>query len=325
MILLTGANGLIGSYIARVLAQNGKQFKCLVRQGADLSLLSDIQSKLNIVQGDILDILSLEKALEGVEVIIHCAAIVSFGQGLVDQMYKVNVEGTKNVVNEALKYNIKKLVYISSVAAIGRGNKNSLITEKSQWVDNELNSEYAKTKYLAELEVWRGIEEGLNAVMVNPSIVLGPGDWTKSSTKIFKTVYDGLKFYPTGKVNVVDVRDVARAVYLLMESEIKGQRFILSAYNLSYKSFLDKIAEAMQKPLPSIRLSKNLTLAGFYILKIIAPIYLKSRFINKETILASNSDFNYSSEKIIKALNFQFTPLDETINWASNELLKKQG
>ena len=228
MILITGANGLIGSFIAHKCVLEGQSVRILTRKNADLSSLSDIIDKIEVFEGDILDIPLLEKAYEGIEEVIHCAAVVSFGDVGIDTLFKVNVEGTKNVVNIALKKNCKKLIYLSSIAAIGRDPKVNLTDENTLWVESDLNSQYAKSKYAAELEVWRATEEGLNAAILNPSVVLGPGDWNKSSTKIFKNIYEGMAFYPTGTTNLVDVRDVAEAAWLLLKSNISHERYIIS-------------------------------------------------------------------------------------------------
>jgi dihydroflavonol-4-reductase len=323
MILLTGGNGLIGSFIARKLLLENEPFKVLIRKNANLSLLKDIKFKLNFIEGDILDIASLENAFEGITEVIHCAAVVSFGEVSVDLMFKINVEGTKNMVNAALHFNVKRFCHLSSVAAIGRDPKALKIDESSKWIESDLNSQYAISKYLGELEVWRGIEEGLNAIMLCPTIVMGPGNWNLSSTKLFKNIYEGMKFYPSGSTNLVDVRDVADAAYLALKSNISAERYIIHAENVSYKDFFSKIAIGFDKNPPTIRLTKNIILPFYYVLKILAPFYLKKRFINKETIVISNSHFEYSNSKFIKAFNFKYRDISETINWACEGLLKR--
>lgn len=323
MILLTGGNGLVGSYVARKLLIENEAFKILVRANSDLTLLKDVLSGIQIIEGDILDIVSLEIALEGVDQIIHCAAVVSFGEINTEQMYKINVEGTKNVVNVALANGIKRFCYLSSVAAIGRDTKKLRIDENTKWVESNMNSQYAISKYQAELEVWRGIEEGLSCIMLCPTVVIGPGDWNKSSTKLFKNIYKGMVFYPSGSINVVDVRDVADAVWLALRSNISAERYLINAQNLSYKDFFTKIAVGFGNKPPSIKLSKTIILPFFYLLKIIAPFYLKKRFINKETILISDSHFEYGNDKFINTFNFKYRSTDDAIQWVCEELLKK--
>ncbi|MFN0048789.1 MAG: SDR family NAD(P)-dependent oxidoreductase [Cytophagales bacterium] len=322
MILITGANGLIGSFIVRKCVEQGEQIRILARKNADLSLIANLIDTIEIFEGDILDIPLLEKACEGIEKLIHCAAIVSFGEAGIDTMFKVNVEGTKNIVNTCLKMQVRQLVYLSSIAAIGRDPKIDITDENTLWVESDLNSAYAKSKYGAELEVWRGTEEGLNASMLNPSIVLGPGNWNKSSTKIFKNIHEGIQFYPSGFVNVVDVRDVADAAYLLLKSNTMQERYIINGHHISYKDFFTQIAVGFGKRPPSLQLSKPLALVAYYLLKLFFPFYLKKRFINRETIVISSSNFRYSNQKFKKAFNFSYRPLNETIKWTCNEILK---
>lgn len=323
MILLTGANGLIGSFIARLLLEKKEPFVALVRQNSDLSLLADCKSNIKFIYGDILDIPSLEIAFEGISEVIHCAAIVSFGDVSKEWMYKINVEGTANMVNLSLKHKISRFCMLSSIAAIGRDTKNIITDENNKWTESKLNSNYAKSKYLAELEVWRGIEEGLSAVMVCPSVVLGPGDWDKSSTKLFKNVYDGLLVYPTGTVNIVDVRDVAQSVWLTLKSTISGERYIISAHKIPYQTLFSEIAKGFGKNPPKFKLNKNIALIGYYILRIFVPWILKKKFITKETIIISANDFNYDNQKFVKEFSYQYKNYEESIKWVCEEISKK--
>jgi len=318
MILITGATGLIGSFITHKLIAEGEKIRILTRKTSNLQPLSNIISQIDVFEGDILDIPSLEKAYEGVDQIIHCAAVVSFGDVGIDRLFKVNVEGTKNVVNVALDHKIAKLIYLSSIAAIGRDPKLDSIDENTLWVESDFNSMYAKSKYAAELEVWRGIEEGLCAAIVNPSIVLGPSNWNKSSTKIFKNVYQGMVFYPSGYTNLVDVRDVVDAICLLRKSNIAGERYIISGHSTSYHDFFTQIAAGFGKKPPFIKLSKGFALLAYFILRIFAPFYLQKRFINRETIVISSQDFHYSNQKFKKAFDFTYRPLHESIAWVCN-------
>ncbi|TAF72600.1 MAG: NAD-dependent epimerase/dehydratase family protein [Bacteroidetes bacterium] len=324
MILLTGANGLIGSYVARLFLEKNESFVALIRQNSDLSLLEDYKSKIKFVYGDILDIPSLENAFLGISEVVHCAAIVSFGDVSEDLMHKINIEGTANMVNMSLKHKISRFCMLSSIAAIGRDAKNDITDENAKWTESKLNSSYAKSKYLAELEVWRGIEEGLSAVMVCPSVVLGPGDWNKSSTKLFKNMYDGLLVYPSGTVNIVDVRDVAQSVWLTLKSTISGERYIISAHKVSYQTLLTEIATGFGKNPPKYKLNKNLALAGYYILRIFIPWILKKKFITKETIIISANDFKYDNQKFIKTFDYQYKYYSESIKWVCENVLKSK-
>lgn len=324
MILLTGANGLIGSFVARLLIEKKEPFLALVRKNSDLSLLNDCKSNIQFIYGDILDISSLEKAFEGISQVVHCAAIVSFGDFSEDMMFKINVEGTANMVNMSLKHKISRFCMLSSIAAIGRDAKNDITDETSKWTKSKLNSSYATSKYLAEIEVWRGIEEGLSAVMLCPSVVLGPGDWNKSSTKLFKNVFDGLLVYPTGTANIVDVRDVAQTVLLALKSTISGERYIISAHKIPYKTLFTEIANGFGTSPPKYKLNKNIALIGYYILKMFIPWILKNKFITKETIIISANDFKYNNQKFIKTFDYQYKNYTDSIKWVCMEIKNGQ-
>ena len=215
MILVTGASGLVGSQLVKELMKTGKKVKALYR-----SSIPVIEGADNIewVRGDILDVVALEEAMVGVQQVYHCAAIVSFNPKNKAALHQTNVEGTANVVNACLNANIQKLVFVSSVAALGRIREDTPINETMNWSEETSNSEYGKTKYFAEMEVWRGIGEGLDAVIVNPVIILGSGDWEKGSSELFKSAYDEFPWYTEGSGGFVDVVDVVKAMILLMES-----------------------------------------------------------------------------------------------------------
>ena len=329
-ILITGISGLVGSFTARYFIKSGFQVAGLKRENSDLSLLQDIENQIVWYEGDILDILSLEKAIEKVNYVVHAAAIVSFAPKDRNRMFKTNVEGTINVVNLCLEKNIKKLCFVSSVAALGRkipsenqSNHIIKINEKATWEENEMNSNYAKTKYLAEMEVWRGQSEGLNCVIVNPSLILGESDWNKSSTQLLKYVYDEHKFYPEGNLNYVDVLDVAECIYKLTISEISDERFILSAGEITYKEFFEKVASRFNKEAPPTLLGKSFT--GFvWRLESIRSFFTgNAPLITKETALSSSHAFEYSNDKVKKSLNFSFKDLNESLDRICKSLSRK--
>ena len=229
-------------------------------------------------------------------------------------MMKVNIEGTSNVVNASLEKGIKKLCHVSSVAAFGTSERGNIISETIKWKSSPHNSNYDISKYGAEREVWRGAEEGLPVVIVNPSIILGAGNWTQGSPQLFHTVYKGLRIYSTGAAGFVDVQDVARAMILLMESEIKNQRFILSAENHPYKFFLEKTADALGKSRPKIKVGKFLTSIGWRFDKLKSLFAGKPHLITKEIARGACGKSFYSSEKIKQQLGFEFTPVEKTIS-----------
>ncbi|CAH0997077.1 2-alkyl-3-oxoalkanoate reductase [Emticicia aquatica] len=318
-VLITGANGLVGSAATRRFVDAGYNVSALCRANSDLSLLKDIADKISIIEGDILDIHSLENALENKDFVVHTAALVSFAAKDRNQMFKVNVEGTANLVNICLEKKIKKLCHVSSIAALGRTTAASenvfggIIDENQKWEDSPLNSNYAKSKYEAELEVWRGEAEGLNVVVVNPSIILGEGDWHKSSTKLFKYVYDQNKYYTNGNLNYVDVKDVIEGIFRLTTSEIKGERFILNGGTITYKEFFEKIARVFNKKPPTSTLSPLMVEILWRLESIRAFFTKKSPLITKETAKNSRTKFAYKNDKIRKTIGFEFTKLDDTI------------
>lgn len=312
MILVTGGSGLVGAELIKQLLAKNKKVKAIYhRTPIDKNLQ---QPNLIIEQADILDVVSLEEIMEGVTEIYHCAGMVSFSPEDRERLYKINVEGTANVVNAALYAQVKKIVHVSSVAALGRIRKDQIVTEKMEWMKETSNSIYGHSKYLGEMEVWRGQAEGLNSVVVNPSIILGAGDWTEGSTKIFKSVYEEFPWYTTGITGFVDVRDLARIMILLMEADISAEKFIVSAHNVTYQNLFNLIADAFNKKRPT----KEVTplIAGIvYRQQAIKSWFTNEKpLITKETALTAMAKTNFSNEKLLAALpGFNFLSLNQTI------------
>ena len=244
MIFVTGASGLVGSHLIQSLLSKGKKVRALYRQAVPVFAGSE---QCEWIQGDILDPIGLTDALAGVDYVYHCAAIVSFAPGAAAKMLQSNVEGTANVVNACLVQQIKKLIFVSSVAALGRIRETESIDESMHWTPATSNSVYGQSKYLAELEVWRAMEEGLPMAIVNPVIILGAGDWNNGSSGIFKSAYNEFPWYTGGMSGFVDVLDVVDAMQILMESNVVGQRYVLSAENIHYRDIFNAIAKAFDK------------------------------------------------------------------------------
>lgn len=329
-ILITGATGLVGSAVARLFLKENHTVLALFRPGSDRSLLTDVENKIEWIEGDVLDIGSLEKAIEDIDFVIHTAAVVSFIPRDRKMMYKVNMEGTANVVNVCLTNKVKKFCHVSSIAALGRPDSRKItpgqdliIDEDQRWEDSPENSEYAKSKHLAELEVWRGIAEGLNAVIVNPTLILGEGDWSKSSTQIFRYVYNEKPFYTEGIANYVDVMDVAQVVYKLVFSEISGERFLLNAGSISYKSLFFNIADSMGKKRPSFKVGSGLAGVIWRVEAVRTWLMGTKPLITKETAQSSARRFRYNSDKIQKAIGFEFQPIEKTIARVCESLTAK--
>ncbi len=324
-VFITGATGLVGSHVARRYLAAGAAVSALRRPSADVSLLADVADQITWYEGDITDIPSLEKAIMrqggslGLDV-IHAAAVVSFSPKDRDRMEKINVEGTANVVNVCLKAGVRKLGYISSVAALGRPSRKGIhlgqsvvLTEDQKWEDSPTLSFYAKTKYRAELEVWRGIAEGLNAVLVNPSVILGVGDWTKSSAQLVKYVYDERPFYTDGDLNYVDVLDVTEALFTLMQSDITAERFILNAGTLPYKVFFEQLAHSLHKRPPGVRVPPVFTKLLWPLEALRTWVTGGNPLITRETAQSASGHYHYMGTKIEQTAGFHYRPLAQTL------------
>ena len=322
MIFITGCNGLVGSFVARKLIQEGYQVRALKRPSSDLTLVQDIAGHIEWIEGDILDLASLAKAIQGATEVIHAAAVISFNPADRAHMHKSNVEGTANIVNVCLANGVSKLCYVSSVAALGRKKTDHLINEEAKWEHSPYNSYYAQTKYLAELEVWRGMAEGLPAVIVNPSIILGPGNWELGSTKLFKYVWDGHAFYTDGSVNYVDVRDVAQIIFQLIRSEITLERFILNGGSIKIKELFEQIAARFGKKPPYLQVNSLVASVAWRIEHIRSLITGKEPLITRETAQAARKNYMYMNEKVKQTLHYSFYPVEETIAWTCNELIQ---
>jgi nucleoside-diphosphate-sugar epimerase len=320
-VFVTGGSGLVGSHVIEQLVKEGKKVKALYR-----SKIPEIPAKENVswVQGDILDIISLEEAMMDVSEVYHCAAIVSFDPSEKYEMLKTNIEGTANVVDIANAAGVNKLCYVSSVAAIGKSHKNDVINETMNWSEETDKSNYGKSKYLAEMEVWRAIGEGLKAVIVNPSIILGSGNWNEGSTKIFKTAYKEFSWFSEGVTGFVDVKDLARIMTALMANKIDNARFIVSAENRSYREIFTAIAKAFNKKPPSKKVTPFLS-ALVLQLEIVKAIFTREKpLITKETTEAAQAIVKYDNSKLLKTLRgFKYTPIEETIQRVSKELTLK--
>lgn len=340
MIAVSGASGFLGSYVVCVLLEKGAQVRAFRRKHSGLSEFefifrtyfsqvdeaqqATLKNKLQWVEADVLDMPSIEEALQGVNEVYHCAATVSFLPGDRDLLMRVNAMGTANMVNASLLHGVQKFCHVSSIAALGRERPGAQITENTKWSDSKNNSNYAVSKHKAEMEVWRGMEEGLNAVIVNPGVILGTGDWNKGSCKLFKMVWKGMPFYSYGVNGYVDVKDVARAMVMLMDRNIMHERFILVGENVQMKAFFDQVAECMGKKKPSIHVGKALARIGWRLDALRGFLRGKEPVVTRETANTSQNAYYYSSRKLTEVTGFHFTPMEETIRETCARFLQDQ-
>ena len=333
MNFVTGGTGLLGSHLIYDLLLKGEKVRALKRSASKIQQLKKTISyyetnpdilfdKVEWVDGDVLDYHSINNALQDVKHVYHCAAIVSFDPKKRDELIRDNVQGTANLVNASLDQKIEKFCQVSSVSAVGRSVSSKLITEDGAWVNSKNKSAYGISKHLSEMEVWRGIAEGLNAVIVNPSIILGPGNWNSGSSKLFSTISRGMKFYTKGITGYVDVRDVTEIMIRLMESKINAERFILNSENLSYEVVFKMIAESLGVKIPGIYARKWMSELVWRLDKIKEKVLQKPALITRETARTAHKEVYFSNQKIKETLEFEFIPTERSIKRVSDLFLK---
>ena len=319
MILVTGGAGLLGNTLIEMLLQKGENVKATYNT---TPLALNTFTNLETVECDILDVYALEDALHDVSEIYHCAGLVSFNPKDEKKLYSINVEGTANVVNAALNAGVRKFVHVSSVAALGRIHTGEMIDETMLWSEETSNSKYGHSKYLGEMEVWRGVAEGLNAVIINPSIILGGVNWNEGSTKIFKSVYDEFPWYTEGTTGFVDVKDVAVAMVQLMESNITAEKFIVSAENISYQDMFIMMAKAFGKKAPSKKVTPFIAALTWRIENIKSMFMGTSPLLTRETANTALTKVEYDNRKLINQLSgFKYRNIQDTITYTCNKLI----
>ncbi len=323
MILVTGGTGLLGSHLLYELLLENKSVKAIYQQTSDLNVVKKVFSyythdfesfykRIIWVEAELSDISSLELAFHEISFVYHCAAFVSFNPSDYQKMRKINIGGTGNIVNLCILNSIKKLCFVSSIAAVENGNK-KVTDETEPWNSAVYKSGYAITKFGAEMEVWRASQEGIDVVIVNPGVILGSGFWHKGTGKFFSLINNGFKFYTEGVTGFVGVKDVVKTMCELMKSDIKNERFIVVAENLSYKNVFFLIADSFNKKRPKIKVSKFLSEVLWRL------DYLKSKFTGFNPVLTKNNARSsqtktfYSSNKIKTSINFEFESVEKTI------------
>jgi nucleoside-diphosphate-sugar epimerase len=313
MILVTGATGFLGSELARQLVYGGDDIVCIKRSASIIpELLRPYDEHIKWLDADVLDVFALEDALQGISRVYHCAAWVSFNPADKNLLIKTNVEGTANVVNLCNAYGIR-LVHVSSIAAIGEAKPGELITENNHLEETPHDNVYASSKYESEMEVWRGIAEGLDAVIVNPSLIIGASAGDTGTGKMFDMVRNGLKYYTSGSCGFVDVEDVAKSMILLMNSSISEQRFIINAENRSYKDLFNETAQTLGVKAPQTEAKPWQLGLAWRLSALRGMLGGKANGVDRTTAQAASKQLNYDNSKIVKATGIAFKPLSLTL------------
>lgn len=332
MILVTGGTGLVGAHLLLHLIETrnigSDKIRAIYRTTESIEKtksLFQLYNKINLfhaiewMQADMIDVPSLEHAFKGISQVYHCAAIISFDPKDEEKIRKINIEGTANIVNFCLNYKIQKLCYVSSIAALGDlAPHENIITEETEWNPEKPHSDYAISKYGAEMEIWRGQQEGLNILIVNPGVIIGPGFQEQGSGLLFKKVANGLSFYTLGTTGFVAVNDVVKITTDLMNSEICNQRFTLIGQNISFREVLNSIADALNVQKPAKHVSPFFMEIVWRIDWILAVICGQKREFTKATAKASYSKNLYSNQKIKETLKIEFTDVHQYIREISN-------
>lgn len=316
-ILITGITGLFGSQLAREFSQLGS-IHGLKKETSSLDLLAGIDFPIQWHHGELSNSDSLLDALQGIDLVIHAAGLVSFSSQDKDVLFEVNTSGTTNLVNAMLSTGVNKLIHVSSVAAIGRSPEVSIINENFKWLESPLNTTYAVSKYWAELEAWRGEQEGIDLIVVNPSVLLGKAHPPRSSSAIYSYVLKENRFYPQGDLNYIDVRDAAKITRLLVEKKAWGERYILNREHISFRDFFGEIATVFGKKAPSIPLSSWQVALFSGIVSILRIFGVKDIPLNKKSAMLSQQKIYFDNSKIGELLDYRYFSLKESLEWAKS-------
>ena len=324
MIIVTGGTGLVGSHLLYELVKSGQPVRAIRRAQSATEVVKKVFAyyspdaealfnKIEWFEADLLDVVSLEEAFEGVEQVYHAAAMVSFSPKDAYRIIDENRDSTANIVNLCLEKQVKRLCHVSSIAALGRTKDQAQIDENTTWKNSPNNSKYAISKYESEKEVWRGIEEGLQAVIVNPGIILGPGNWNRGSGRLFGSVWKGVPYYTRGINAFVDVRDVVACMIALMERKVQAERFVITAENKAYKEVFSHIAEALGKKKPSIEIKQWMGEIAWRLDKLRSLLTGKDPMLTRETFRTISNQYFYNNKKVTDLLDFNWISIEQSI------------
>ena len=323
MILVTGGTGLVGAHLLLHLAESEAEVRAIYRESKSIEKIKSLFhlyqkeglfSRINWMQADIIDVCSLAIAFKDVDYVYHCAGLISYDPNDEDLLRKINIEGTANIVNFCIDYKIKKLCHVSSIAALGNlGPNETQVTEETEWNPESLHSDYAISKYGAEMEIWRGQQEGLEVVVVNPGVIFGAGFWNQGSGLFFSKIKKGFPFYTNGSTAYVGVTDVVKIMIQLMKSDIAGERFTVIAENLTFKNVIFSIAENLNVKKPKMEAKPWMTAIAWRLDWFVSTIFRTKRQLSKYSANSLHSSDFISNEKIKNALNFEFQSIDKVI------------
>ncbi len=333
MILVTGGTGLVGSHLLYQLVLQNETIIAIHRKTSDLKSVQNVFSyfsdqaealfkRIQWIEADITDITALSEAFKGVTQVYHSAALISFVASDYKELRQVNIDGTANIVNLCISNSIKKLCFVSSVAAVGKPLTGKLISESNVWNVEDSNYGYAITKYGAEIEVWRASQEGVPVVIVNPGVILGAGFWHSGSGELFSKIFNGFPFYTEGVTGFVSVTDVVKVMLHLMKSEIENERYLLVSENESFKTVFFAIADGYNKKRPAIKVTKFISGLVWRLNWLSSLITRKKPLITKQSAKSSHNSYSFSNTKIKEAIGFEFEPLTKTIQTVSKHYLK---
>lgn len=322
---------MVGSHLLFRLMEKGFAVRAVYRKNSNLDQTKktfacysdkadELFQKIDWVEADINDIPALEKAFAKVTRVYHCAALISFDPRAYRELQKINSRGTTNIVNLCLANSVEKLCYASTIGTVGKSLNGATATEETDWTEAEANV-YALTKYAAEMEVWRGSQEGLPVVIVNPGIIIGPTSWNRGSGALFTTANRGYNYYPPGGTGFITVHDLVRMMIQLMESSIKNERYIAVAENLTYQEILKRIAKALRKNPPR----KQLKFWQLEIFRLFESIWSaltgKERKMTKNSIRSLKNRQVFDNQKVVRDLDFEFEDLSETLQFTADRFL----
>ncbi|MFP4059554.1 MAG: NAD-dependent epimerase/dehydratase family protein [Bacteroidota bacterium] len=324
MIFVTGGTGLLGAHLLYHLVSGGEKVRAFKRASSDITITREIFNyysaggdrlfqQVKWVEGDLHFYPSVREMIEEAEIVYHCAAFVSFDPARKSRMIKDNIEVTANIVNSMLDKGKGKLCFVSSTAALGASVNGEMVDENCLWKPARDTSAYSKSKYKSEMEVWRGIMEGLDAVIVNPSVIIGPGNWGKSSSALFTSIWKGMRFYTEGVTGYVDVNDVAECMITLTNSDISGERYIISAENKTYREIFTLIAKELGRKPPSIKATPIMASLAWRTEWLRGKLFFTVPAITRETALAGFNKVHFSNQKIRETTGISFKPIKESI------------